>query len=218
MNLGKLIVRELELQSGVYTLQRWMAHYIAEQMVQAESTDSDTQQQAQLNCFKTILALWRERSSLPDGSRPFEKFDSIWDTLQKLDPNNSRSFYNLANADDSPEPDNELVNRWLDITSSIDCAAQSLVEYSLRKSASAALDSDTVTWLQTANGLDNQPDINSILHLILPTDTSDGNKKSEVELETERLEVYKEKLQGLLSRSAGVLKFIDEQLIELEKK
>lgn len=38
MNLGKALVKELNLDPGVDTTARWMAHYIAEQIERAENS------------------------------------------------------------------------------------------------------------------------------------------------------------------------------------
>ncbi len=62
ISLGKALVKELELEPGVDTLARWMAHYIAEQIAIAENATDDKKVEAESRCFETILKLWQHRS------------------------------------------------------------------------------------------------------------------------------------------------------------
>ena len=93
ISLGKQLVEELDLEPGVDTLARWMAHYIAEQMIIAEKSDGDDKAQAEKQCFETILYLWQHRSLLPNKYRPFENFDPIFRVLEKLDPDHKEPYY-----------------------------------------------------------------------------------------------------------------------------
>lgn len=72
INLGNELVNALDLEPGGNTLTRWMAHYLAEQITLVETTSGALKTAAEDRCFKTVLALWQQRSSLPSGRRPLE--------------------------------------------------------------------------------------------------------------------------------------------------
>lgn len=69
MTLGETIVRELNLERGVDTLGRWMAHYLAETMLRAE-TPGPRQDEDKALCSALILKIWTHRSSWPRGWPP----------------------------------------------------------------------------------------------------------------------------------------------------
>jgi hypothetical protein len=84
--LGKRLVEELELGDSVDTLGRWMAHYIAELIVKVEAARSEERDKLSSCCAAAILDLWRHRSVLPNGKRPFEEIEPILRAIQSLDP------------------------------------------------------------------------------------------------------------------------------------
>ena len=84
INLGKQLVESLATERGgdVDMLSRWMSHYVAEQIVAAENATDATKAEAEERCFRTILSLWEHRSTLPNGRRPFESFEPIFESLE----------------------------------------------------------------------------------------------------------------------------------------
>ena len=54
LTLGKLIVKELELEP-TDTLGHWMAHHISELISKVETPSQEIEQR----CFETILTLWK---------------------------------------------------------------------------------------------------------------------------------------------------------------
>jgi hypothetical protein len=95
--LGKKLVIELELEESVNTLSRWMAHYLAELIIAAETATVDTKQELEQQCFNTIIKLWANRDAFPDGLRPFKNFEPIFRVLEKLDPDRDESFSTFIN-------------------------------------------------------------------------------------------------------------------------
>lgn len=93
LNLGKAIVKELELDPGVDTLAKWMAHYVAEKIVLAEKLNGNKKEQAEKECFETILKLWEHRWSLPREKPFLQDFESLFETLNKLNPNRDSGFF-----------------------------------------------------------------------------------------------------------------------------
>lgn len=91
--LGKAIVKELELDSRVDTLTKWMAHYLAEKIVIAESLDIDKKAEVEKLCFETILKLWEHRWIIPHNKPFLQDFESLFKTLDKLNPNKEVTFF-----------------------------------------------------------------------------------------------------------------------------
>ena len=93
IELGKAIVKELKLEPGVDTLARWMSHYIAEKIVEIESTTGEKKSNAEKECFETILKLWDHRRSAAKGNSFLEEFEPLFETLEKLNPDNEKPFF-----------------------------------------------------------------------------------------------------------------------------
>src|SRR3954452_4917881 len=70
--LGRKLVEELELAEGVDTRGKWMAHYVAQLIEEAEKAKGEDRERAETRTFEAILQLWRHRLHYPDGRRPFE--------------------------------------------------------------------------------------------------------------------------------------------------
>lgn len=91
--LGKAIVKELELDPGVDTLAKWMAHYVAEKIVLAGRLSGDKKKQAEEECFEIISKLWEHRWSIPHNKPFLQDFEPLFDTLDKLNPNKDAAFF-----------------------------------------------------------------------------------------------------------------------------
>ncbi len=93
MNLGKAIVKELELEPGVDTLAKWMSHYLAEKIELAKKLTGKAKQDAQKECFEIILELWKHRWSAPGGNSFLKDFEPLFEILEKLNPNKETPFF-----------------------------------------------------------------------------------------------------------------------------
>ena len=82
--LGKRIVQEIELDDSVNTLGRWMAHHIAELIVQAETAEESKQSSLEDRCRTAILALWDHINKLPSAANPFDNLESFATTVRVL--------------------------------------------------------------------------------------------------------------------------------------
>lgn len=82
IKLGKKIVEELQLEESVNTLGRWMSHYVAELIIQAENSKEESDKKAkQKECVDVILQLWKNREHLPEISTPLSGLKPIIDLL-----------------------------------------------------------------------------------------------------------------------------------------
>lgn len=91
--LGKAIVKELELDPGVDTLAKWMAHYVAEKIALAEKLSGDKKKQAEEDCFEIISKLWEHRWSIPYKKPFLQDFEPLFETVYKLNPNKDVPFF-----------------------------------------------------------------------------------------------------------------------------
>jgi len=108
LNLGRKLVRELELEHTCETLSKWMAHYLAEQMSMVETAESQQEKDAaQSRCCELILRVWENRSSLPGK---FVPLGNVTDALNSLIAMRSeQQVFSDAFASEGPPDD----NHWL---------------------------------------------------------------------------------------------------------
>lgn len=206
MNLGKALVKELNLDPSVDTTARWMAHYIAEQIEIAEHSSGIQKQEAEERCFETILKLWNHRSAFPRGSRPFENFEPILRTLARLDPENDRHFF-FESKEDAKDGVPEEVQKWQDMANGIDEAARVWLKYVFEQAALAATDDSTIEWLENSAALQEEDNFSVIFRDLLGDDhdiwgegqpEKDKNRKMIIS-RIEKLEVFADLNQHLLT-------------------
>ncbi|WP_341279737.1 hypothetical protein [Paenibacillus sp. FSL H8-0537] len=213
MNLGKALVKELNLDPGVDTTARWMAHYIAEQIEIAEHSSGIQKQMAEERCFETILKLWNHKLSFPRGSRPFENFEPILRTLARLDPENDRHFF-FESKEDATENVPEEVQKWMDIANEIDEAARVWLKYVFEKAVMAATDNSTIEWLENSVALQEEDKFSVIfrdLHSDIDDIWGEGQKENErkrkiIISRIKKLEAFAEMNQLLLTEYGDELK------------
>jgi len=168
--LGRQLVQLLGLDPGVDTLSKWMAHYIAEQIVIAETAKPADKTAAEQKCYQTILALWEHRASLPPNLRPLGKFDPILRVLELLDPDNPQPFYyhNIDGAKESAGMHElESVQALVDFVVRLDRATRVLIESALREATELAATERTKALLKNALPGRNDGDVVAIQRLIV---------------------------------------------------
>ena len=201
INLGKALVEELGLNPGVDTLARWMAHYIAEQMTIAENAMGDDKIWAEQHCFETILKLWEHRSSLPNGRRPFESFEPIFQALERLDPENKQPYYFNNIMENSSEPDKIYkvpanVKQWLDVASGIDRVVRIWLDYVFKQAALCATDEHTIEWLKNHVYLEEFDDASTIIRLI-PYNFLNSDEVSPKTFQQKRTKMINDRIQDI---------------------
>lgn len=114
LKLGRLLVRELNLERETDTLARWMAHHIAELMHVAETEEGESARNARLACQDAVIALWTHRAGLPGRASRSELLDgwtkllrsqnSPWSNLimrssqasEKIEKSDTEAYFELA--------------------------------------------------------------------------------------------------------------------------
>jgi len=144
----------LELEGSFDTLGRWMAHYIAELITRAEKTTGEDKSIVEHDCSTAILTLWRHRSELPNGSRPFEELEPIFRAVESLDPDSDvpRYFRGVRPPKEETPATTEQEN-WLNLVAGLDYSAKVLIGYCLAEAAGASLDKSK-EWVKLAEGID----------------------------------------------------------------
>lgn len=103
LELGKLIVHELELDRDGDTLARWMAHYIAQLVTEAEGAPKGAERrEKEASAAQIISKLWSHRSQYQNRINPLSDLQPIIEVLRSLDP--SQSSWTLRYKLDSASP------------------------------------------------------------------------------------------------------------------
>lgn len=115
--MGNRLVEELELNDRADTLSKWMAHYLAELIVQSKnSQDPAKRAEAENKCSEVIMSLWNHRAGLPGSARPLSDLEPILVAIRSL-INNDEPWIHFATrtADESS-------NLWCDFIKQSYCA------------------------------------------------------------------------------------------------
>lgn len=86
LELGRTIVRQLELEQRGNVLPRWMAHHLAELIKAAENSESAAKQDAEDRAVELILKLWTSRRDLPVPADPLSEYRDAIMALDRMLP------------------------------------------------------------------------------------------------------------------------------------
>lgn len=228
IKLGKLFVQELRLEPGVDTFSRWMAHYIAEKITIAESSEGIIKKEAEKECFDTILKMWQHRQSIPSGKRPLENFEPIIEALSKLNSDKEDPYFYLPhNNRDKKEPssadlgDKAEVEKWMGIIETVDKTARIWIEYALGRAVSKAKDEKTKAWMEATSKLPDSADvdlIDTLLNEIPLFDYEDDKDEFSKRYDIERLKKRISELSKYNELNSVLLIEYQKELDRLEKK
>ena len=136
--LGQKLVQELGLEESTDTLGRWMAHHIADLMINAENAIGDEKAAAERKCFDAILELWKHRSELPNGKRPFEDLEPVMRAIESLDPeDDTPRYYRAVRPPKGETVETSEQEEWLSLVDGLDYTAKVLIGYCLTEAADA---------------------------------------------------------------------------------
>ena len=212
--IGKKIVDELDADQPVDTLSRWMAHYIAEKIEDAETATDESCDRKMSECSDAILKLWAHRSGLPNGKRPFEDFEPIFRVIQSLDQDDSTSRYfsqvRLA-ADENDE--GTQTKQWLKIASGLDNAARILIRYCLAMAARDAVDKSR-DWVTLAEAVAEEDNTDIAIKIVsfIRDDIDAIDSKTLDDLEKAKIEDLLKKLGAFTEISSMLSSHFRQQL------
>lgn len=216
LSLGKLLVEELELEHRADTLSNWMAHYIAEKIVIVENTTGKKRLDAEKQCFDTILKLWKHRAYLKDGQRPFENYEIIFNTIERLNPENKHPFYYTEQKKKGKTSGvnkiNGEVQKWLNVALAIDQAARIWIESVLNQAVGIATDEKVKKYLKNTYNIQKELDTKIIVKFI-------DNQRKENEKDAIN-KLHKERRKELRSRIKQLESFskINDELCKIFKQ
>lgn len=79
------MVRELDLEDGVDTLAKWMAHHVAELIRDSETLPTaEKRAEAGKRAVETILKIWEHRESLPSYAYPLARYNEVLRVLDRF--------------------------------------------------------------------------------------------------------------------------------------
>jgi DNA-binding transcriptional regulator/RsmH inhibitor MraZ len=213
ISIGKRISEELEQGNHPDTLSRWMAHYIAQLISEAENNIGVKKKKVEKECFETILKLWEYKSYFPDGKKPFERFDIIFDTLEKLNPDNRNMFFYRNQLEDE-EPTDDLVKKSMKAAQIIDEAARVWLECIFKDAIELATDDKIKEWLKIALPIKRRDEVN-IYFKVLNSDDND-NLESRIKNQINHLEKRIEQLNGFKEYSERIRTSFTNQITKLK--
>lgn len=162
IELGKLLVKELEIEHSVDTLGRWMAHYVAEKIETAKNAEGTARSAAESECVKAILDLWSHRWKIQDRHQPLKDFSRLLELLSQIDPETLDPYYYRF----TTERKNDEDNAWLAAAYDIDKAARVCLKYTLTRAAETASSNGSKPMLEIAEVIGPDPDIMVIQALL----------------------------------------------------
>lgn len=154
--LGNLLVAHLD---DTDTLGRWMGHYIASLMNEAEAATGERALELRSQCSTEILKLWKHRAGLPGDNRPMLSFEPILRALEKLDPERPawKRLRSFRNRDEFDGLTSQLLNAAIAIDESSVRATRAL----LSESAIVASDHERA-WVSAAPNIEGDDSLGSI--------------------------------------------------------
>lgn len=189
ISLGKKLIASLELPERD-EITEWMVNYVAEQIVISESSDGFETETAKQCSFESILKLWEYRAHLPNGARPFEKFEGVFSALNSLDPENVCPRYYSPPQESKPDFFGDAKD-WVDIVKKIDEVAKILISFSFAQATASTLDKESLEWLKLINGTVKSHEADAIWKLLDRKPTVTEIKKDSSEIFERRIEQLK---------------------------
>lgn len=228
INLGKALVAELKLESGVDTLSKWMAHYIAEKITLVESLPKGkAKKDAEKECFETILALWERRWTLPSNKHSLGKFEPILRTLERISPDVKEPYWyhsvdhSLSELENG-NPELKSVLQFTALALEVDKVARIWIDALLGIAAKKAITEEARTLLNNAVNLHDNDDVLIIRSFLNnKSDSEDSNLKYERQKLKKRIADLEKfsKISELLSKGYEAdLADIDQGKSEKTKK
>ena len=193
------------------TLGRWMAHYIAELIQDAEKAKGEEKPEQMRACCEAILSLWKHRHTLPDGKRPFEEVEPLQRALASLDPeSNTPRYYRSVRTAAENAKETDETNSWLKLIDGLDYSARILIRYCLNQAAQKSLNK-SVEWVNLAEaaGADESTEVPLIRVILEENKVLKGCDPSEEE---------RKRIEDRIGRLEAFAIMATERVSELRKE
>ena len=126
MALGRVIVRQLELQDSGTVLDRWIAHHLAEVIARGRTSLSGRQKvESEARAVDLVLKLWAHRRALPEPVDPLGGYRKAVEVLGRMAPDaNPWAYYRQSGTY------NDLLREMFELLSTIMVAGVLLTQVS----------------------------------------------------------------------------------------
>lgn len=86
LELGRTIVRQLKLARRGEVLDHWLAHHLAETILEVDAATGEVKSSAQDKAVELVLKLWSRRHDLPAAADPLGGYRRAVQVLDRLSP------------------------------------------------------------------------------------------------------------------------------------
>jgi len=213
--LGGKLVDELGLENSLDTLSRWMAHYIADLIVEAENATGEDKSLAEKNCFNAIMMLWRHRAELPNGKRPFENLEPVIRAIESLDPENETPrYFRSARRPNDEDMEQSEADSWLAMVDGLDYSAKVLIGYCLSQAARAT-EGKSMEWVKLADAAEVEQGVPEIVIHFISSNTDFGKDLDPNADVRQRLEDRVQRLEGFIELAESVVSDLKAQFEDI---
>jgi hypothetical protein len=206
ISLGKKLLVSLK-KNEADEITSWMINYLAEQITLAESGSGE----AKKSCIEVILKLWERRATLPNGTRPFESFESIFKALESLSPESHVPRYYHQTDSDEPDRLGES-EKWIEVAKRLDDTARTLITFMFEQAVVGSCSEETKEWIKALKGTVDSNEFDFLLNY------SVEKEPDEIENRIENLTNRINNLEAFESLSKSITQELKEELKGLEQK
>ena len=211
--LGEKIAAELDANEGD-TLGRWMAHYVAEMIKDAEKTKGPKAASARKKCAAAILEVWGHRSDWPRAVQPFPHLEAVARALAALDPEAEHPIFRAGLwGDIDAQVETPTVKKLLETAKGVEIAARELIDDLLMMAASAALNANA-PWVALAQKAQFR---GFEIDFIDKLGESAAGRRRRLR-ERERLAARIERLKNFVSSAEDTAELLRQQIADLDAK
>jgi hypothetical protein len=160
-----------------------MAHYIAQQITDAESAGPAERASKEKAAAESILALWQRRSGLPAHQPPMKSFEQVFIALGRLaGPQDPWSFYRTFPARAEPGEEDIVSGTLLRLALDLEDTARDAVCALVAEAAATCLDREA-EWVRLSANLAEDEERKAIRQLQRLTEQSDGQPENASEMQ-----------------------------------
>ena len=216
IELGKTIVEELNLDPGVDTLSKWMAHYLAELIINIENCESDEEKNnLRKECCDIILKIWKHKEFFPQSVRPLTNLKPVIQVLEALEKNNPK--YPLLEYYRNIPSGNPLAK----FSNTVKANSEQLFRLSVYTVLHKELLEKDKKWIENYKNALNKEERKLIEYLdalLLRCDSIMNTKNGETKLEkmtlNERYNKIFEMMEGLIQEELDSLEVVKRKVLE----
>lgn len=204
----------MNVDGSADTLSRWMAHYVAELIVEAERATGCEKAAVQDRCFTAILELWSHRAEFPRGMRPHQELEPILRVLESLDVATEHPRYYPSAQPSENDIQSAEVEKWLNLARGIDYSAKLLIRHCLSQAADLATDKSK-QWVKLAEAAEANSGVSEIFIRFIST-TEDLDDKGNVNSALRKdLEDRLQRLRAFRGLAEGLEDYLQAELVSL---